>query len=132
VMTLRGTASGMLFAAHLPRQKVLAALADEQAAELRQQGRDVPAGLTAQIDAGFEAELAQIREHGVSRISGGAIAGVSAMAAPVFDEAGGIVLSLTAIGPTAVFDSRWDGEVATALRRGAHSLSKQLGAPARG
>jgi len=131
VMTLRGTASGMLFAAHLPREKVLAALADEQAAELRQQGRAVPAGLRAEIDAEFEAELAQIREHGVSRISGGAIAGVSAMAAPVFDDAGSIVLSLTAIGPTAVFDSKRDGEVATALRRGAHALSKQLGAPAR-
>ena len=37
-MSLRGTASGMLFAAHLPRETVLAALVDEQAGELRQRG----------------------------------------------------------------------------------------------
>jgi hypothetical protein len=34
----------------------------------------------------------------------------------------------TAIGPTAIFDARLDGVVATALRRGAKELSKQLGA----
>jgi len=120
----------MLFAAHLPRDKVLAALADEQAAALRQQGQAVPAKLKAQVDAALDAEWAEIRRHGVSRVSGGAVAGVSAMAAPVFDEAGEIVLSLTAIGPTAIFDSRLDGALATALRRSARALSKQLGAPA--
>jgi DNA-binding IclR family transcriptional regulator len=128
VLTLRGTASGLLFAAHLPRAKVLAALADEHAAELRTRGEAVPARLKAGIDATFDAELAQIRQHGVSRVSGGAVAGVSAMAAPVFDDAGSIVLSLTAIGPTAIFDARLDGAVATALRRSARELSKQLGA----
>jgi DNA-binding IclR family transcriptional regulator len=128
VMTLRGTASGMLFAAHLPRDKVLAALADEHAAELRARGETVPARFKASIDAAFEAELAQIRQHGVSRINGGAVPGVSAMSAPVFDDAGAIVLSLTAIGPTAIFDARLDGAVATELRRSAKELSKQLGA----
>jgi DNA-binding IclR family transcriptional regulator len=128
VMSLRGTASGLLFAAHLPRDKVLAALADEHAAELRQLGQPVPAKLKAQIDTELEAQLAQIRQHGVSRISGGVVPGVSAMSAPVFDEGGAIVLSLTAIGPTAIFDSRLDGAVAQALRRSAAGLSKQLGA----
>src|SRR5256714_7415487 len=128
VMTLRGTASGMLFAAHLPRDKVLAALADEHAAELRARGETVPARLKVTIDAAFDAELAQVRQHGVSRINGGAVPGVSAMSAPVFDDAGAIVLSLTAIGPTAIFDARLDGVVASALRRGAKELSKQLGA----
>jgi DNA-binding IclR family transcriptional regulator len=128
VMTLRGTASGLLFAAHLPRDKVLAALADEQALELRERGEAVPARPKVQIDAAFEAELALIRQHGVSRINGGAVPGVSAMSAPVFDDSGEIVLSLTAIGPTAIFDARLDGAVATALRRGAKLLSQQLGA----
>jgi hypothetical protein len=32
------------------------------------------------------------------------VSGVSALAAPVFDESGKIVLSLTAIGPSALFD----------------------------
>jgi DNA-binding IclR family transcriptional regulator len=129
VMRLRGTASGMLFAAHLPRDKVLAALADEHAAELRERGLAVPAHVKAPVDADFDAELARIREQGVSRITDGVVPGVSAMAAPVFDEGGAIVLSLTAIGPSAIFDSRLDGLVAHTLRHAAQALSRQLGSP---
>jgi DNA-binding IclR family transcriptional regulator len=132
VMSLRGTASGMLFAAYLPRDKVLAALVDEHAAELRQLGRPVPARLRPPVDATLESGWDEIRRHGLARINGGAVAGVSAMAAPVFDDAGEIVLSLTAIGPSAIFDTRLDGVVAKALRSSAKVLSKQLGAPAAG
>jgi len=132
VMSLRGTASGMLFAAHLPRDRVLATLADEHAAELRQQGLAVPAKSKASIDATFDATLAHIREQGVARITDGAVPGVSAMAAPVFDDSGAMVLSLTAIGPTAIFDTRVNGVVAAALKRSAAGLSRQLGAAAQG
>ncbi len=131
VMSLRGTASGMLFAAHLPRDTVLAALAEEQAAELRARGDAVPARLTAGVNGQLEAEWAEIRRQGASRITGGAVPGVSAMAAPVFEESGKMVLSLTAIGPTAIFDSRWDGMVGAALKRSARELSRQLGAASR-
>jgi DNA-binding IclR family transcriptional regulator len=128
VMTLRGTASGMLFAAHLPRERVLAALADEHAAELRRQGQAVPAKLKPPVDPLLESAWDEIRRVGVSRVVDGAVAGVSAMAAPVFDDAGAMVLSLTAIGPSAIFDVRPEGVVADALRRSAKALSKQLGA----
>jgi DNA-binding IclR family transcriptional regulator len=129
VMSLRGTASGMLFAAHLPREQVLAALADERAAELRQRGEPVPAQLKPAFESGLESAWEEIRRSGVSRVTDGAVPGVSAMAAPVFDDAGTMVLSLTAIGPTAIFDLRPDGAVAEALRRNAKALSRQLGAP---
>jgi DNA-binding IclR family transcriptional regulator len=128
VMSLRGTASGLLFAAYLPRDQVLVAVADEHSAELRAAGKSVPAKYRASIDAATEAELAQIRQRGLSRVSGSAVAGVSAMAAPVFTEGGAMVLSLTAIGPGAIFDSTLDGAVATALRRAAAEVSKRLGA----
>ena len=128
VMSLRGTASGMLFAAHLPRETVLAALAEEQAAELRAQGRAVPAGLRVATDEGLESAWDEVRRQGVSRTNGGAVPGVSAMAAPVFDDAGRIVLSLTAIGPSAIFDARWEGAVSASLTRSARELSRQLGA----
>ena len=109
VMSLRGTASGRLFAAHLPRALVEAASGEP-------------------IDAGFEAELAAIRRDGLACVAGTAVAGVSAMAAPVFDGRGGLVLSLTAIGPSASFDVVADGPAATTLRRCAAELSAQLGA----
>ena len=50
------------------------------------------------------------------------------VAAPVFDQAGQLVLTLTAIGPSALFDLHVDGPVAMALRRSADALSRQLGA----
>ena len=128
VLRLRGTASGLLFAAYLPRETVLDALADEHAVELRQHGKPMPARLRASIDAAFEAELADVRRHRLSRVSGAVVAGVSAMAAPVFDETGRIVMCFIAIGPTSIFDERVDGAVAQGLKSSADDLSRQLGA----
>jgi len=116
VLTLRGTASGRLFAAYLPAADVQAALALE-------------AGSTARIDRAFATELERIREERLSRAVDAAVPGVSALAAPVFNGQGQIVLSLTAIGPSAIFDTATDGALARELSRVAAELSSQLGAP---
>jgi DNA-binding IclR family transcriptional regulator len=118
VMSLRGTASGLLFCAYLPRDVVLAALAAE-----RQPGQ--PA---ARFDAAFQAQLEQVRAQALSQAVDASVPGISAMAAPVFDVANRIVMSLTAIGPSAIFDARFDGSVARVLRHSAMELSRQLGA----
>ena len=55
--------------------------------------------------------------------------GISGLAAPVFDGTGALVLSLTAIGATAHFDTRVQGGPARTLVRCAAELSAQLGAP---
>jgi len=115
VMSLRGTASGRLFAAYLPPARVREALALE--------------GDGGVIDRGLASELERIRVEGVSRAVDAAVPGVSALAAPVFDGQGQIVLSLTAIGPSPVFDTAADGALARELRRVATELSSQLGAP---
>ena len=120
VMSLRGTASGRLFAAYLPRDTVLAALAEEM-----QRGSGA-----ALLDADFERELGDVRQHRISRAQDSAVQGVSAMAAPVFNGSGAMVLSITAIGPSATLDTRWDGPIAAALRRCASDLSRRLGAKA--
>jgi DNA-binding IclR family transcriptional regulator len=114
VMSLRGTATGRLFAAYLPRATVLAALGADGAA----------------MAASFEAELATVRRDRLAHVIDGAVAGVSALAAPVFDGSGALVLSLTAIGPTAAFDTRADGPTADALRQAAAGLSALLGGSA--
>jgi DNA-binding IclR family transcriptional regulator len=111
VMSLTGTASGWLFAAHRPRAEVLAVLEAE---------RNSPG-------ADFEARLAEVRERGIARAVDLSMPGVSAMAAPVFDGGRAMVLSITAIGATASFDARWEGSVASALRRVAGDLSRRLG-----
>jgi len=112
VMSLRGTASGRLFAAHLARDAVLAASPE------------------ARFDAAFVRELAAVRRLGLAHTVDAAVPGVSALAAPVFDGSGAIVLSLTAIGATAAFDVGASGAPALALRRCAAELSTQLGARA--
>lgn len=123
VMSLRGTASGLLFAAYLKPEFVLEALASE--------GETVPRSRPRRIDEALARQLDEVRARGLSRAVDALLPGVSAMAAPVFDERGEIVLSLTAIGPSAVFDARYDGVVGNALREAAAALSRQLGAGAR-
>jgi DNA-binding IclR family transcriptional regulator len=111
VMSLTGTASGWLFAAHRPRALVIAVLAAEG----------------ARADAAFEERVAEVRERGLSRAVDLSLAGVSALAVPVFDAGGAMVLSITAIGATASFDTRWSGSLAVSLRRMAGDLSRRLG-----
>lgn len=126
VLTLRGTASGQLFAAYLPAAEVQAALALEAAVA---GARPAASGNPARIERAFAVELERIREERISRAIDAAVPGVSALAAPVFDGQGQIVLSLTAIGPSAIFDTASDGSLARELRRVAAELSAQLGAP---
>jgi DNA-binding IclR family transcriptional regulator len=114
VLSLRGTASGMLFAAHLAPKELRAALVAE--------------GDGGRVDGSLAARLAEVRARGVSIVADGALPGVSAVAAPVFDESGAMVLCLTAIGPNALVDLRPDGPVARALMQAAAGLSRTLGA----
>jgi DNA-binding IclR family transcriptional regulator len=113
VMSLRDTASGRLFAALLPARMVDAALGSEAAA--------------LRADRGFQQALKAIREGALARVDGAAVPGVAALAAPVFDVAKHLVLSLTVIGPSATFDSSEKGGVAQALSREAQALSIRLG-----
>ena len=110
VLNLRGTASGRLFAAHLPE------------AVLKASG-------AARIDKAFAAELAHIRSVSLSHAVDAAVPGISALAAPVFDSSGSLALCLTAIGASSSFDVRPQGRPARALRACAQDLSAQLGAP---
>ena len=117
VMSLRDTASGRLFAALLPPAQVdavVGAMGGGEVGALRN-------------DTDFQAELAAIRRGALARVDGSAVPGVSALAVPVFDASGRLVLSLTAIGPGATFNSAPEGAVATALVAEARALSTRLG-----
>jgi len=104
VMSLAGTASGRLFAAW--RQEEAAAL-----------GEPLPDAAT----------MAAVREAGLATSRDGVVAGVSAAAAPVFEASGRLVLALTAIGPSASFDTALDAPLAQSLRDAAALLSRRLG-----
>ena len=68
-----------------------------------------------------------MRAQGLSRAESGVVAGVSALAAPVLDHRGQIVLALTAIGPSAALDTSWQGQTAQLLRQAAAEVSARLG-----
>jgi DNA-binding IclR family transcriptional regulator len=113
VMSLRATASGRLFAAHLPRAQVVAALrADRE---------------PTRIEPELAAELEQIRRRGYAHAQGLAVPGISAYAAPVFDGSGAIALSLTVIGPAAELDGAAGRRIVAALCAAAQGVSAQLG-----
>lgn len=116
VMSVRGTASGRLFAAFLDPARVQPVLAADPA--------------TARADATFRREVAQARADGLSHAVDSALPGISALAAPVFDASGSMVLSLTVIGPGAMLDTRSGSAPAQLLRQVAAELTAQLGGSA--
>ena len=125
VMSLRNTASGRLFAAYLPEDTVQAALKEERAYEVRH-APTAPALWTG-LDTDFSKILKKVRQNGISDAVNLSVPGVSALASPVFDESGNIVLSLTAIGPSALFDVGLNGVIATTLKALGKDLSQRLG-----
>jgi len=130
VFSLANTASGRLFAAYLDAPTVKARLAEDRTHQVAHREAPVP-GMPppARVPSWkeFETQLSEVRAHGLSRSVGEVLPGVNAMAAPVFDHTGAIALSVTAIGPAAVFDTRWDGPLAGALRACAAQASQRLG-----
>jgi DNA-binding IclR family transcriptional regulator len=138
VFSLTNTASGRIFAAYLDAGTVRQLLdAERQRQKQRKAGEQAPeAGMPPQPPlpswGEFERQLQEVRVHGISRSEGEVIEGVSAMAAPVFDHTGAIVLSVTAIGPAAIFDTAWDSEIARALKACAGTVSARLGATSSG
>jgi len=112
VFPLHRSATGRVFAAFMPPEQMKAYLASSANRE--------PSADTTET-------AAQVRERGMARAMGDFMEGMSAFAAPVFDDRGRLVLSITVLGYKAGFDHRWSGPVATALREAAQRLSRTLG-----
>lgn len=113
VFPLHRSATGRIFAAYMAQDLV------RQYAKRSGQQEDTPADGTETI--------AQVRQRGIARAQGDFMQGMSAFAAPVFDDRGRLVLSLTVLGYKAGFDHRWTGPVARSLREVAQELSRTLG-----
>jgi DNA-binding IclR family transcriptional regulator len=120
VFSITGTASGQLYAAYL----------GDAARPLYEAERQAAARAMPTWDQFDRDTLAEVRAQGLSRSEGAVVPGVSALSAPVFDHRGAIVLALTAIGPSAAFDSTWRGALAGTLRDAAAMVSARLGHPA--
>lgn len=134
VFSLTNTASGRLFGAYLDPEVVRQLLEEERQREHKLAAdaprRGMPPVQPLPSWRLFEAQLREVRAKGLSRSEGEILPGVNAMAAPAFDHTGAIALALVAIGPAAVLDTKWNGEVARALKACADRVSQRLGATA--
>ncbi|MCM2491339.1 IclR family transcriptional regulator [Burkholderia glumae] len=122
VMPLLGSATGLLFAAYLPRGKT-AALLERELADARR----APHHHGPRTREALEACLAEVREHGAARVEGMLLPTIHAFCMPVFDSLGELSLGLVALGQEGVFDIAWGGKVDLALRECAATLSYQIG-----
>lgn len=112
--SLRHTGTGKVFAAFWSRPQIEAALALD--------------GLAGALDEpSFAQELQGIRRDRLSLVKDELLPGISAMAAPVFDGFGRLVLAIAAIGPSSMLDLSLDGAQARTMRETAHALSMRLG-----
>jgi DNA-binding IclR family transcriptional regulator len=118
VMPLSRSATGRAFLAHLPESRWQPLLKREFADNARQ--GIGPQNLTELSDA-----LREIKSSGIS-CAGQFIAGITGMAAPVFDAHGSMLLALVALGYSAGFDAR-QPEIGAALRQASNQLSRRLG-----
>lgn len=116
-------ASGLLFSAFLPREKVDVHIENELAS-LRAAGvSSIPTA--AEIDL----TLARVRSLGISRsVPERFGSNVTAYGAPIFNRFGRIALALTAVGRTDEIGASEQGEFPQKLRREAAALSARLGA----
>ncbi|MCU0869613.1 MAG: IclR family transcriptional regulator, partial [Burkholderiales bacterium] len=123
VMPLLGSATGRAFAAWLPAAATARLLADELSRARRAGRDDLPTDAAA-----VDRLHAEARRHGLARVKGQLLPGIHALAAPVFDHTGRMVLAVTVLGHAGRFDADWNGVPATRLKAVAAELSQRLGA----
>ena len=124
-MPLTTSAVGRLFAAYLPSERTLQTITTELQAQAQQRGVTL-----RQTRVEFNKLLTAVRSHGIARVSGDFLKGISGFSAPVFDHNGSIALALTTIAPSGGFDERYEGRIARTLSAVAQSLTRQLGGKA--
>ncbi|MGX1309605.1 DNA-binding IclR family transcriptional regulator [Amorphus suaedae] len=77
--------------------------------------------------AEIDALVAEIRSAGVACVRDTMLAGISAVAAPVYDHEGRVVQVLTVLGSSTAFDATPGGRPARAVRTAAEAVSRALG-----
>lgn len=122
VLELLNTATGRVFAAWMPK-KIIMPLINQELKE----PTTLPPDLKTK--AAVEAMLAEIRSQGFAATNGQhKVAGVEAVAAPVFNFKNEITMALLVVGVQGMFDISAEGEVVKSLVKHAESLSTRLGA----
>ena len=116
------SASGRVFLAYLPRE-VTRDVLEKELRQLAQQNNPLAPKSMADIEQINRETL----QHGLSRVDGHSVQGVSALSVPIFDYRDEIKLTLGLFGFSSTFDARWDGRNAALLKEAAREISRKLG-----
>jgi DNA-binding IclR family transcriptional regulator len=119
------TATGRLFLAFMP-DKEISDLVEQELVHQSIVPSDVTCGMSD-----VQALREDVRRRGLSRMIGEDPGGFVAMAAPVFDHKGRLVMAITQLGIIGGMDSDYEGFAARELRATADRLSRRLGASVR-
>lgn len=119
VMSLHMTATGRVFCAFASAEQL-------QIMRASQLGTDSPDSVLQADHVTFETRLDEIRKRGMERSIDTPSPGISSLSAPVFDGDGQLCLALTIVGPSGAIDVKWNGSVASALKRTAKAINKAI------
>ncbi|NYT35974.1 IclR family transcriptional regulator [Allopusillimonas soli] len=112
VFPLYRSATGRIFAAFMDAEAVRNYLDSAASLDRRESGKET---------------VEQVRRRGLARAEGDFMSGMSAFAAPVYDDRGRLALAMTVLDYKTNFDHRWRGRTANALRESAANVSRALG-----
>jgi DNA-binding IclR family transcriptional regulator len=121
-LPLLTTATGRVFLAFVPDREIKELLHQELARQT-----DTPKSKVRDM-SDVQALQAEVLRHGVGRMIGEENPGLVAIAAPVFDHDGRIVLTITLVGIIGTMDAGYDSAPARELKTMANQLSRRLGA----
>lgn len=123
VMSMSHTATGRVFTAWLEP-----AVAQHYIARERGDER-VVTSISGHVSSPEEVnQLGEtIRKQGLAQALGNPLPGIDALSVPVFDHSDRLVMALTSLGPSGLFDASLDGAIAKALLTCADTISRQLG-----
>ncbi len=120
-LDLLSTAAGRVFAAWMPKKVVAPLIAEEL------KSAALPPELKSR--AAVEALLEEIRAQGYAATNGQhKVAGVEAVAAPVFNFKNEITMAVLIVGVQGMLDTSPGSDVINCLKRHAEALSLRLGA----
>jgi DNA-binding IclR family transcriptional regulator len=116
VLRLLDSATGLVFAAFLPRSVTKAVFTEEMREHHSDREREA-----------IERLLVEVRERGMSRVQGKQLASVNALSVPLFDHTKKIVAAMTVLGSERQVSVDWNGPIAKELRAVAHQVSRRMG-----
>ncbi len=114
--------SGRLFAAYLPGDSTSEVIDQEfsRGEHFTYMGKPLSRSR-------YESLLVEVSRRGLDRVEGDVVLGVDAVSAPIFNHAGKVIMTLTAIGSHGTVDISWDGPIAQAVRAAGRAASTRLG-----